>query len=233
MLRHKRELGSFCFQPSWRLKKVQQACDKNGISLFTALSLRRHVMKHWNKFLGEDKLNLGNSKEKLAAATAFENSIAKYLDEHNISYKREEEQREEWKAEMVSTGRGGGNPQYGYNVVKGGTPDFLLSPPLNVLDPSTGDTKIINWIEAKHFYGCGTIPTDGKSACGKIPKTSEKYRRNFGPGAFVFCYGICEELRAKLGEDVCVLDESILDLTETEALMALYCTRSWDGMLLP
>ena len=110
---------------------------------------------------------------------------------------------------------------------------FLLSPPLNVLDPSTGDTKIINWIEAKHFYGCGTIPTDGKSACGKIPKTSEKYRRNFGPGAFVFCYGICEELRAKLGEDVCVLDESILDLTETEALMALYCTRSWDGMLLP
>jgi hypothetical protein len=63
----------------------------------------------------------------------------------------------------------------------------------------TNDTKILHWMEVKHFYGASTICADGKSAVGSILAKAKKYVDFFGGGgAIVFGYGCGEVLAAEL-----------------------------------
>ena len=169
-------------------------------------------------------LNLGTDSEKLRAATAFELSVKKYLDENGVDYLTEERQCEEWDAKVAANGgvQPGPHP---------GTPDFRFDPPLPLLNPDTGEVRMICWLEVKHFYGASSIPTDSKSACGRIPQTSARYTASFGTGAFLFAYGIGGGLLEKLNGTI-ILDESILDMGETLQEMGKFCRRR-DGAILP
>ena len=218
LLKHRHEVGSFCFQPQYRLPPLQSACASLQVNINTALSLRRHHIKARNRGLSEHQLNMGTSKQKQLPADAFEGSVASYLDSCGRSdYLTEEDQRAIHPPEPGS-----------YHP---GTPDFRFPEPLLVADPETGNTLSLNWIEVKHFYGASTINTDGKSACGKIPSKAKQYTANFGPGAFVFAYGCGQDLAAKL--ECAVLDESVFSMSDVAVEVGKFCRRRSDGMVLP
>ena len=64
---------------------------------------------------------------------------------------------------------------------------------------------------------------DNKSACGRIPKKAASYRKNFGPGAYLFAYGVGEGMSKRMPEGVCVLDESVIDLSELRDVLKTWC----------
>lgn len=181
-IRWPNEVGFIHTQPSFRLVKIRHASRSLGIPLLTTLSLRRHWVQENHKGKPESFLRLGTSIQKQHSATIFEEIVARHLDHLRVCYLTEKDQ------------------QAAATAPYGPTPDFLLSPPIRIAN------QLIHWIEVKHFYGAGTIPI-GKSTCGKLPAKSKSYVDAFGPGAYVFAYGCCEELHAAMAEGVLVLDE--------------------------
>ncbi|GMH58617.1 hypothetical protein TrRE_jg3628, partial [Triparma retinervis] len=173
----RREVGMSRALPLWRRGKLLEAAEKMGVNRATVLSLRRHHIKQNNMYMSEDLLKLGTMDEKLAAANAFENCVGRYLDDLGVDYVGEDEQRLR------------NPPKIGH--YHPGTPDFRFDVPF-VIDDCEGRKWEINWVEVKHFYGASTITWNNKSACGKIPKKATTYRENFGPGAYLFAYGVGE-----------------------------------------
>ena len=224
LINHKQELGSFCFQPNHRLPPILAFCQRNNCFLYQALSLRRHHIKLRNKYKTDQQLNMGTNTQKLQAAVAFEKTVSKYLDDNGVNYLTEDQQREEWDLKIKQNGGFLPGPHPG-------TPDFRFDPPLPILDPDTGEVRMICWLEVKHFYGASSIPTDGKSACGRIPEISDRYTASFGVGALLFAYGVGDELLRKLNGTI-ILDESILDMEDTLREMGKFCRRR-DGQILP
>jgi hypothetical protein len=91
----------------------------------------------------------------------------------------------------------------------------------------------IHWIEAKHYFGCSTIPMDGKSAVGKLHAVVDKYVAAYGPGAIVLCEGCGEWLAAELeSRGALVLDALPLDLSRVQQQMSTWCAGP-AGELLP
>jgi hypothetical protein len=192
---------------------VLSACAKLSVPLFTALSLRRHVMKQRLPYLSEAALNLGSSTQKKHSADAFEDAVASFLASEGVSFLTEKQQARVNAAGLPP-------PQPG--VKHPGTPDFLFPSPL-LLAPPGSPPLALSWLEIKHFYGASSIDPDGRSAVGKIPQKAAAYKANFGNGAFLFAYGCGAEFKRRLPQGVLVLDSSHLDMTETHRRMALYC----------
>ena len=186
-IRWPNEVGFIHTQPSFRLAKIRHVLRCLDIPLLTTLSLRRHWIKENHKGKPESFLRLGTSAQKKTAATLFEEVVANHLDQLSVSYLTEFDQRQRTKGSPPAP-----------------TPDFLLDSPLWI------STHPIHWIEVKHFYGAGTLPPHQQSACGKIPAKSQRYVELYGPGAYVFAYGCCEQLHAMMAEGVVVLDERML-----------------------
>ena len=205
LLRWPNETGMMFSQPAFRLREVRAACRNTRMPLLQALSLRRHHIKARNPGKPDRYLRLGTSAQKLAAATVFEAVVQAHLDALGVAYLTERDQR---AAHGPWRGPGFKSPP---------TPDFVLATPL-VLDAGIGgastsgacDGALCHWIEVKHFYGAGTIPSDGKSPCGKIPSKSQQYLEYFGPGAYVFAYGCSADLAASLAPGCVVLDDAVL-----------------------
>ena len=206
------EVGFIHTQPAFRLAEIRQVCNNEGISLLTALSLRRHWVRQNNKYRSEKFLRLGTFAQKKAAASIFENIVASHLDRLSITYVTEQGQK-----------GGSGHKEPGV-----ATPDFLLTPPVAI------NGRLVHWIEVKHFYGAGTIPRDETSACGSIPSKSRKYVAQFGSGAFVFAYGCCDALYSAMAEGVMVLDERVLlaFLGPLHAQLRTWCANK-QGEILP
>lgn len=80
------------------------------------------------------------------------------------------------------------------------TPDVLFDEPINI--KLNGAIHPVYWIDAKN-YALINIPFIMKS----LHKQSEKYIKEFGPGAFVFHYGIDPSI--KIG-DTLILDGSMI-----------------------
>ena len=207
LIKKRREYFMIHQHPRARVNAIALACSRLGIPLSTALSLRRQHIKNNNRFVADHILGLGSLEQKLAAANAFEVVVAGFLRRNGIEFVDEEQQR------IIRPPTPG---QY-----HPGTPDFLFFPPLRVEVPkgegprkrNTGTAyHTLNWLEVKHFYGASTIPTDGKSACGKLPTKAAQYVRNFGTGGYLFAYGCGEDLQRKLPDGCVILDESVLDL---------------------
>ena len=220
LLKWPNEVGSFCYQPSFRLPPIIAACNQLSIPLHSALSLRRHHIKARNKHLHNHQLRMGTDHEKKMAADAFERVVERYLQANGVNNYQTQEQQ-------VFV-----NPPIP-GVKHPGTPDFLFSPPLQVLDPATNAVRSLHWLEVKHFYGASTIKPGKTSACGQIPAKTLRYYESFGPGAMLFAYGCGEDLVKRMPEEVVVLDESVLVLDEVAVQIAKFCARREDGMLLP
>jgi hypothetical protein len=102
-------------------------------------------------------------KNRHQYALDFENDIKSILDKNNIPYFSQDE--------LVSQQI----KKYGKAM---STPDFLLKEPILI------NNNIINWIDAKNYFG-----TNVQLYYNSIAKQSLKYVDWYGSGAFIFKYG--------------------------------------------
>jgi hypothetical protein len=253
-------------QPAPRVLQIRASCDRLGVPLRTALSLRRHHINMNHRGRSADVMQLGSQADLLASATPFEEAIAEHLRGVGVAYIGEAEQKA-----RAGTGRGVSTPDFLLRspLTIRTTPDALdeasraeyrrdasdgllytekefadfyrdggrawvaNAPPRASAHASGSGATVINWVEAKWFYGASTVPMDGKSAVGKLHAVVDKYVRQFGPGALVLGHGCGAPLAAELeARGALVLDSSPLDLTAVHAQMATWCAGE-SGELLP
>ena len=98
----------------------------------------------------------------------FEKQIEEFLIKTNVEYKTQEQLTIEQKA------------KYGKAI---NTPDFLITSELII------NSKKINWIDAKNFYGSNI-----DFMVSKIKKQIKKYLDTYGPGCLIFNYGYNSKL---------------------------------------
>ena len=126
----KKEIGMMREQPGWRVDAVSAECRRFEVSTMTALSLRRHHMTSAHKGRTGAQLRMGSVEHISGAAAEFESAVASYLDSQGVAYITEAAQKK------------------GPGVL---TPDFRFSTPVEI------GGQVVNWLEAKQFYGAATI----------------------------------------------------------------------------
>jgi len=107
-----------------------------------------------------------SNKAQSEAATAWEQSLYSYLDEHKVNYVTEVELREAGASS---------------------TPDCLL------LDHCTINGQPVRWIDCKNFYGTSSSKHFLKAARKQILKYESIFNE---PGAIVYSLGFSESLQA-------------------------------------
>ena len=93
----------------------------------------------------------------------------------------------------------------------GPTPDFTFNPPIEI----NGAT--VAWIDAKLIYASHTFLKKRFMSEGRLAATAAKYNTAFGPGAFVFGNGFCQELAELV--PALLLDSGPLDMAKIDALV--------------
>lgn len=106
--------------------------------------------------------------EIIKASMYFEKYIQKFLDKNNIIYKTQETLTQEQVKEF-------GRPI--------NTPDFLILSDLYI------NSKKINWIDAKNYYGANI-----NFIITNIEKQVQKYIDSYGFGCIIFKYGFNDNL---------------------------------------
>jgi hypothetical protein len=112
----------------------------------------------------------------------FEKQIEDFLIKNNVEYKTQEQLTEEQKI------------KYGKAI---NTPDFLITSELII------NSKKVNWIDAKNFYGSNI-----EFVVSKIKKQIKKYFESYGPGCLIFNHGFNSELKF---QEVLILDYDSLN----------------------
>jgi hypothetical protein len=142
-------------------KKLTQLIKKNKI-------LSQRDKKELELAVSNDLYALINQNEVLKKSTDFELKIQKILDANNIKYKTQEQlAQEQIKNSNIATN----------------TPDFLI------LDDLFINSKKINWIDAKNFYGLNT-----HYIRKRIKHQTKKYLDAWGSGAIIFNLGFSSKL---------------------------------------
>jgi hypothetical protein len=152
------------------------------------------------KKLGHDTLKLifKYMKDIQIAETNSRNNSMKFEDKlnswlkNNVStpFKTENMLRSEYTTDVSNT----------FNSPNMSTPDVLFDKPIII---KLHDTQHkIYWIDAKN-YALVNVPFIIKS----LKKQSDKYNKAFGPGAFVFHYGISSDIKF---DNTLVLDGSFI-----------------------
>lgn len=165
-----------------RRHEIETACIRHGMTCYQAFSFRRHLLRSQPggmKRVSQSSA-MGSAAGQLAVATLFEEAVGTYLrDKLNLAVVDEEQQR--------ASGRVGGGSVP--------TPDFLLqgSDQLVMIN-----SRPVNWIECKVFYGSASLANDPRVPMGRLGKTVTRYNEAFGPGAIVFGLGFCADLETHL-----------------------------------
>ena len=208
----KKERGMMKKQHYFRIKAIKGKCHELGIRLDQALSLRRtHMMLLNPNVQTVSQLALGKPEDIRTCSALFEESVGEYLIRHRIDFHTEEEQKA-----MVRKGER--TPP---------TPDFLLKETILL------DSKPVNWIEAKMFYGASTIPDGTKNAVGGLLRSAGKYVDRYGPGAFVFSFGYGSKLQQALEKKGAIsLDARPLNLQKMKDHQRSWCADD-RGQILP
>jgi hypothetical protein len=221
------ERGMLRTQPDFRRQQIQLWCSRNpGVTWEQALSLRRHLLKHYHPYKTMEQLELGSDADIRESARLFEVAIAEWLTRNAVPFISEAEQR-------LHRNR------------HDGTPDFLFDPPITMMrhhrshGPRPSRPQRIHWLEVKMFYGASMVPFDSNtSAVGCLMRTVRKYLSSFGPGAIVFLYGYGAQLEASIQSlgPVLVLDGRVQakDAWDLSALLDYQTTwcRDPDGTLV-
>ena len=126
-------------------------------------------------------LDQGNQSEQ---SIKFEKQIEDFLIKNDVDYKTQEQLTIEQKV------------KYGKAI---NTPDFLITSELII------NSKKVNWIDAKNFYGSNI-----EFIISKIKKQIKKYLESYGPGCLIFNYGFNSKLKF---QDVLILDYDSLVYT--------------------
>jgi hypothetical protein len=210
-----KEWGMLKDQPQDRIAYIIRQCAVHNMTLFQACSLRRHFILQKNKIPNaHERMGLGSELVIRKAAEIFEDCVAEFLTRMDIPYMTEMDQKRIQPKGMS-------------------TPDCLLKETVHLQWKDAKEVAEINWVECKMFYGASTIPTDNKSAVGRILSTANKYVKLFGPGVICFRNGCGDQLAARLrGLGVVAVDADAVDLSTLDAHARDWCA-GIDGMLLP
>lgn len=123
-----------------------------------------------------------NQVDQSDQSILFEKQIEEFLIKNNVEYKTQEQLTHEQKI------------KFGKAI---NTPDFLITSEFII------NSKKINWIDAKNFYG-----SDIEFIVSKIKKQIKKYLESYGSGCIIFNYGFNSELSF---QNVLILDyESLI-----------------------
>jgi exonuclease 3'-5' domain-containing protein 1 len=180
--------------------RVGEIAHAHGFTTKQAFSFRRGLLKCVMGMKSFHALN-GNSPQMAELLAAmFEDTIEAFLRERlpataNITT---EAQR---KAVVRDVGER-----------LGPTPDFTFDPPIKI----NGVT--VNWIDAKLMYASHTFLKKRFMPEGHLAATAAKYNTAFGPGAFVFGNGFCQEL-AELVPAMLLDSGPLDDMAKIDALV--------------
>ena len=223
----KNERGMMKDQPEFRLRRIlkqlgikrsnkrqnsHDKCDKIQISLIQSLSLRRHHLKLLNPKLPMPALRLGSNSDFKKSADLFEQCVEQHLKTMGVPFWNEMDQRRMYEESGARR-----QPL---------TPDFKIKDGYSVqlLLENNQQPQIVNWIEAKMFYGASTIPHTTRNAVGSILPKARLYVQYYGPGAIVFMYGCGVELARDLRQiGVVALDCRGLDLERVVKYQLVWC----------
>jgi len=184
--RGNKERCMICKQPPHRLREIENAVKRApGLTLYPALSLRRHHMMLLNPGKRPRHLGLGDDESIRESAEIFERVVEECLVKQKIPFLNEKQQKQRKDEETIML-----------------TPDFLFPEPVRLRryrqskggsrHPQRGQT--IHWLEAKMFYGASSIPHGTPGAVGTLLSKMERYVNAFGPGAIVFMHGYGDQL---------------------------------------
>ena len=124
-----------------------------------------------------------NQADQMENSILFEKKIEDFLIKNLVKYKSQDQLIIEQ------------TKKYGKAI---NTPDFLINSELII------NSKKINWIDAKNFYGCNI-----NFMISKINKQIKKYLNTYGSGCIIFNYGFNSKISFP---NVLILDyESIID----------------------
>lgn len=189
--------------PAEDQKKIAEEASKYNMSIKQCMSLRRNILRAvYGPGNFAKNMNMGDDKIGMLYAQQFEHIVAEKLTEMQVSFVREQEQKQLQKR--------GKMPKYG-------TPDFFLINPIII------NNHIIYWVEVKTYFGSLALAEfDSKH---KIPmqqtlKQIQQYV-NYGPGAVIFLNAFVPDLqryvKSNIGH-VLLLDASELDLISLDAI---------------
>lgn len=248
----KSERGMMKDQPPFRLQTIQnmlsniqrtQSQSKSTtqhISLIQSLSFRRHQLKFLNPTYDMSSLRLGDMDIIKKSATKFEDCVETYLRSHKVPFLTEWEQKRKTRAA---------------GMLDPPSPDFMLKDGHSVklsLVVSYGNENtannvnseqsqssgadhhplVINWVEAKMFYGASSIPSGTPNAVGCVVPKMQQYVSLYGTGAIVFMYGCGSQLAQQLLElGVVALDGRCLDLERVEKHQKKWCADACGNIL--
>lgn len=190
-----KEYGMLEHQTPERLARIRAKCEALTMTFRQASSLRSHYIMQHNRYSNaRDKLGLMSEALNREAAALFEDCVATFLEEHEIPYMDEDEQKR-------------------IQPHGSSTPDNLLRETVDLKWKNNALFEI-NWVECKMFYAASTIPLDNKSAVGRLLTTARKYVDKFGTGAIVFSCGCGDEIATKLRDvGVIAVDADAITLT--------------------
>eukprot|EP00587_Corethron_hystrix_P000111 CAMPEP_0113303012 /NCGR_PEP_ID=MMETSP0010_2-20120614/3605_1 /TAXON_ID=216773 ORGANISM="Corethron hystrix, Strain 308" /NCGR_SAMPLE_ID=MMETSP0010_2 /ASSEMBLY_ACC=CAM_ASM_000155 /LENGTH=379 /DNA_ID=CAMNT_0000156937 /DNA_START=66 /DNA_END=1204 /DNA_ORIENTATION=+ /assembly_acc=CAM_ASM_000155 len=204
------EVGTLQSLPAFRVQEFRAACRAARFPFNAGASLRRHHVKYrlaadlrYTRGMDHHQVDrLGRQEDIKGAADAFEDVVREFLEELGLHFWDEHHQKARWQEEVKQwTQRRedmfmrSPHTKHDTDVLDRPplcppTPDFILPTPIYI----QGRRTSIHWIEVKHFYGATTIPTDGSvrhAICSLVPK-ARQYLDTYGPGAYIFAYGVGE-----------------------------------------
>lgn len=145
--------------------------------LISSKKLSSYDQEQFNLAEQNDTYVTLNQVDQGEESIKFEKQIEEFLIKNKVDYKTQEQLTQEQKI------------KYGQAI---NTPDFLITSELII------NSKKINWIDAKNFYGSNI-----DFIVSKIKKQIKKYLESYGSGCLIFNHGFNSELKF---QDVLILD---------------------------
>mmetsp|Transcript_7946 Transcript_7946/g.17237 ORF Transcript_7946/g.17237 Transcript_7946/m.17237 type:complete len:394 (-) Transcript_7946:159-1340(-) len=266
-IRWRDEVGTLQSLPAFRVQEFRAACRAARFPFNAGASLRRHHVKYrlaadlrYTRGMDHHQVDrLGRQEDIKGAADAFEDVVREFLEELGLHFWDEHHQKARWQEEVKQwTQRRedmfmrSPHTKHDTDVLDRPplcppTPDFILPTPIYI----QGRRTSIHWIEVKHFYGATTIPTDGSvrhAICSLVPK-ARQYLDTYGPGAYIFAYGVGEGMVHALAQlqelsntknhvssqdenPVIVLDSSHMKMDRVHRQLSRWCGDR-KGQILP
>ena len=200
VLHRKGEWGRGRDLPPKRLDEISQAAEKQGMTLYQALSLRRGLLRSFNMRRFVQSSAMGTQAGQQDVATMFEEAVESFLRKETGNKSGIFLTENELMAEM----KAGKRPM-------GPTPDILFLQEVEI----NGCT--VKWLDAKQYYASAMLANKKKIPNGKLLNQALRYNNHYGgQGAFVFARGYCAEL-ATIVPCALLLDATPLDMSKIEA----------------
>ena len=187
--------------PQHRKDEIQASCNKNHMTLYQALSLRRTILRSFPNGMARvsQSSSMGSEIGQRQLSSLFEQAVNSFLasQSSNKFFLTEKELQAEMKAG---------------NMPRGPTPDVLFLKPVRI------NGQLVKWLDAKQYYASASYAHNPKLPNGKLSKQAQRYRQYYGEkGAFVFAQGYCVQLQ-QIISDALLLDATPLDMSAVQAL---------------